>query len=75
MFIIIEIIYLFSKFLYLETPSNNTRRGLVLISKIIQRLALREGFPPDKEPYMCEFNEIIESYSNQFDDFAKKLIV
>lgn len=54
---------------------NTTRRGLVLVSKILQRLALKEEFTPEKEPYMCDFNEIIRSYHNQFEEFSERLIV
>eukprot|EP01130_Rhizamoeba_saxonica_P016203 TRINITY_DN7448_c0_g1_i1.p1 TRINITY_DN7448_c0_g1~~TRINITY_DN7448_c0_g1_i1.p1 ORF type:complete len:358 (-),score=63.01 TRINITY_DN7448_c0_g1_i1:693-1766(-) len=42
-----------------EIPSNTCRRGLILVSKLLQKLANNREFDDKKEPYMIAMNQFI----------------
>jgi len=54
-----------------KPPSTSARRGLVLITKILQQLACKEEFQEEKEAYMCDFNMLLRCYHGRFARFSK----
>ena len=58
-----------------ESPSSTNRRGLVIISKVIQHIARQEVFGLSKEIYMCSFNSLIESFFEPFNQFTISMFV
>jgi len=56
-----------------DPPATKTRRGLVVVTKILQQLAINESFGDEKGPYMCQFNPILDKYREPFAKFSQTL--
>lgn len=56
------------------SPDSKARRGLVIISKLLQNLANGTEFDYSKEVYMCEFNHVLSKYRTDLSRFAEELV-
>ena len=59
--------------LFLEPPSPELRRTLVLVSKVLQVMSLGNKFG-DKEEFMKQFNSLVEENNDKMDAFYKNLL-
>ena len=57
------------------SPEPSARRGLVLISKLLQNLANGTEFDFSKEVFMCGFNEVLAKYRGNLEQFADEIVV
>ena len=69
---------LFIPFVYfvlfiLEPPSEELRRTLVLVSKVLQVMSLGNKFG-DKEEFMKQFNTLVEENNDKMDAFYKNVL-
>lgn len=64
----------FKKLIFLEPPSPESRRLLILMTKVLQNLSNNVEFG-SKEPYMEKMNDFIHSNKEKLDQYFQNLVV